>query len=281
MLLLGLHLGGTHSPWHSPTVVCLVTFGLVAGGLFALNEWKLATHPVIPLRLFATRSSAAAYAVCFFHAFAFLGVAYYLPLYFQSVLLASPLLSGVFLLPLIVSSSVSAALTGWYIQWSGKYVPAVLVGAAATTLGIGLLIDLEVDANWAKLATYQLIAGIGFGMNLEGPMLAVQAAVPGRDIGTATATMGFLRILATAVSIVIGGVVFQNEMIAKRDWLEERLGPDTARLLDGARATASVEMVKGLPSEAQRIARQAFYESTRSMWIMVRRVLLDGWKSTR
>lgn len=269
MLLLGLHFGGTHSPWDSATVICLITFGVMTGGLFALNEWKWAAHPVIPLYLFRTTSSIAAYAVCFFHAFAFLGVAYYLPLYFQSVLLATPLLSGVYLLPMIVSSSISAALTGWYIQWSGKYLPAVLIGAAGTTLGIGLLVDLDVNTNWVKLAAYQLVAGIGFGMNLEGPMLAVQAAVPARDIGTATATMGFLRTLATAVSIVIGGVVFQNEMNGKKGRLEEALGRETAELLDGARAAASVEVVKNLPEGAQRIARQAFYEATRSMWTMV------------
>lgn len=274
MLLLGLDFGGTQSPWHSPMVVCLITFGLVFGGLFALNEWKIATHPVIPLHLFRTSSSSAAYAVCFFHAFAFMGVAYYLPLYFQSVLLASPLLSGVYLLPLIVSSSLSAALTGWYIQWSGKYIPAVLVGAAATTFGLGLLIDLELDANWAKLVAYQIIAGTGFGMNLEGPMLAVQAAVPEEDLGTATATMGFLRMMATAISIVIGGVVFQNEMGSKRTWLEQALGPETAKMLDGAHAAASVELVKGLPVAERTIARQAFYEATKSMWILVSSLIL-------
>lgn len=269
MLLIGLHLGGVYDPWNSAIVVCLITFGLLAGGLFALNEWKLAADPVMPLHLFRTASSSAAYAVCFFHAFAFMGVAYYLPLYFQAVLLASPLMSGVYLLPFIVSSSIAAALTGWYIQWSGRYLPAVYLGVVAMTLGIGLLIDIGVDADWVKLSIYQIIGGSGFGMNLEGPLLAVQAAVPARDIGSATAAMSFVRTISTAISIVVGGVVFQNEMNKKRAILEAGLGTEVARLLDGASAAANIEVVKALPDLEQGIARQAFYEATRSMWMMV------------
>ncbi|KFH42466.1 putative transporter-like protein [Hapsidospora chrysogenum ATCC 11550] len=268
MLLIGLHLGGVHDPWHSATVVCLIVFGFVAGGLFVVNEWKLAEYPVIPLHLFRTWSSSAAYSLCFLHAFAFMGVAYYLPLYFQAVLLASPLMSGVYLLPFIVSSSISAALTGVYIQRSGRYLPAVYTGLVAMTLGIGLLANLEVDADWVKMVIYQLIGGAGFGMNLEGPLLAVQADVQVRDVATATAVMGFIRTISTAISIVLGGVVFQNEMGRRKGMLENGLGPDLAQLLDGGSAAANVELVRSLPPGQRVIARRAFYESTRSMWIM-------------
>lgn len=269
MLLLGLHLGGVHDPWHSATVVCLIVFGFLSGGLFVFNEWKMALYPVIPAHLFKNWSSAAAYAVCFFHAFAFMGVAYYLPLYFQAVVQASPLMSGVYLLPFIVSSSVSAALTGVYIQWSGRYMPAVYTGLVGMTLGIGLLINIGVEADWVKLVIYQIIGGAGFGMGLEGPLLAVQTAVPANDVATATATMSFIRTISTAVSIVIGGVVFQNEMGRKKSMLEEKLGPEIGELLDGGSAAANVELVKTLSSEMKAIARQAYFESTRSMWIMV------------
>lgn len=269
MLLIGLHLGGVHNPWHSATVVCLIVFGFLAGGLFVLNEWKLASYPVIPIHLFRNRSSAAAYAVCFFHAFAFMGVAYYLPLYFQSVLQASPLMSGVYLLPFIVSSSISAALTGVYIQWSGRYLPPVYAGAILMTLGIGLLIDISVEANWVKLAIYQIIGGIGFGMNLEGPLLAVQTAVDVKEVATATAAMGFIRTISTAISIVIGGVVFQNEMSNKKEMLEDGLGPKLAEMLSGDSATANVGVLKDLPAAQKSIAKEAFYQSTRSMWITV------------
>ncbi|KAH7247054.1 hypothetical protein NW759_007824 [Fusarium solani] len=268
MLLLGLYLGGVYEPWNSAPVVCLILFGIITAGLFILNEWKLAEYPVIPVHLFKTWSSAAAYAVTFFHAFVFMGVAYYLPLYFQAVLLASPLRSGLYLLPFILSITVTAAATGAYIQLSGKYLPAVHIGLVIMTLGIGLMIGLDLDLNWSKLIPFQIVSGIGVGMNFEGPLLAVQTVVPHKDVAAATTAMSFVRTIATAISVVIGGVLFQNEMKGKKQALVDGLGPQLARFFDGATASASVEIVKTLTPEQQLIVRRAFFYSLDKMWIM-------------
>lgn len=269
MLLLGLYLGGVYEPWNSATVVCLVVFGFITAVLFIWNEWKLAEYPVIPVHLFKAWSSSAAYAVTFFHAFVFLGVAYYLPLYFQAVLLASPLRSGVYLLPFILSISISAAVTGAYIQLSGKYLTAVHIGLGIMTLGMGLMINLDIDLNWPKLVSFQILTGIGVGMNFEGPLLAVQTVVPHKDVAAATTAMSFIRTMATAVSVVIGGVLFQNEMKSENQALVDSLGPELAKLFDGASASASVELVKTLPAEPQLIVRTAFFHSLKKMWMMV------------
>jgi hypothetical protein len=269
MLLLGLHLGGVHSPWNSATVICLVVFGVITGAVFVLNEWKFAVYPIMPIRLFQSVSSSAAYAVCFLQAFSFLGIAYYLPLYFQSVLSATPLMSGVYLVPFFASSAVMAAAAGIFIQFTGKYLPTLWAGLAAMTLGVGLFMNLDVDANWAKVVIYQLIAGAGSGMSIEGPLLAAQAAVSPQDVATATATLGFVRSMSSAISIVVGGVIFQNEMSKKATTLTTELGPEIAQLLSGANAAANVEMVHSLPQDLKTIAVRAFYEATRSMWILV------------
>ncbi|RTE74294.1 hypothetical protein BHE90_011286 [Fusarium euwallaceae] len=268
MLLLGLYLGGVYEPWNSAPVVCLILFGIITAGLFILNEWKLAEYPVIPVHLFKTWSSAAAYAVTFFHAFVFMGVAYYLPLYFQAVLLASPLRSGLYLLPFILSITVTAAATGAYIQLSGKYLAAVHIGLVIMTLGIGLMICLDLDLNWSKLIPFQIVSGIGVGMNFEGPLLAVQTVVPHKDVAAATTAMSFVRTIATAISVVIGGVLFQNEMKGKKQTLVDGLGSQLARFFDGATASASVDLVKTLPPEQQLIVRRAFFYSLDRMWIM-------------
>jgi hypothetical protein len=271
MLLIGLYLGGVYEPWHSATVICLLIFGGVAAALFVANEWKVAAYPVIPPRLFKSWSSSAAYLVCFCHAYAFMGVAYYLPLYCQAVLLASPLDAGIYMLPFILSISVTAALTGLYIQLTGKYLPAVYTGLILMTLGIGLLIDVGLSRSWAKLISFQLIGGIGVGMDFEGPLLAVQAVVASRDVAAATAAMGFVRAMATAVSVVIGGVVFQNVMKAHGSMLQAELGSEIAGRLSGASATASVEFLRTLAPEQQLVARAAYYNSLQRMWIMVSR----------
>lgn len=273
MLLLGLDFGGVTHPWNSATVICLIVFSAVTLGLFMVNEWKLVKYPIIPLALFRDRSGIASFLVCFCHGFIFMGEAYYLPLYFQAVLGASPIMSGVYLLPLVVSISVFGALTGLFIQKTGKYLPAVWLGLILLALGVGLLINLDFTANWGKIIGFQIISGAGVGLNFEGPLLALQAIVGAENTATATASIGFVRSLSTAVSVVIGAVVFQNKMAEQGPKLVAVLGEQLAsRLADGG-ATASIELINSLPTEEKMAAQQAFYQSLQSMWIMVRFII--------
>lgn len=268
MLLLGLELGGVNYPWDSATVLCLIIFGIFVAALFLLNEWKLARYPIMPLRLFRHRSNIAALGTCFCHGFVFIAGSYYLPLYFQAILGATPLLSGVYLLPFVLALSFASGLTGVFIKKTGKYLPAIWFGFFFTTLGFALFIDLDVTASWSKIIIFQIIAGVGVGPNFQSPLLALQSKVHGKDMATATATFGFIRNLSTTISVVIGGVVFQNQMVRKADVLITALGPQLAAVLGGGSAGASVGIVQTLPESQQKVVRQAFFESLRTMWIV-------------
>lgn len=112
MFLLGLGYGGLLYPWDSAALICLIVFGVVTLGIFVLIEWKVAKYPVISPRLFRSTSNLAAFGIAYIHGAVFITDMYYLPLYFQSVLGATPLLSGVYLLPVAVTLCVSSTPTG-------------------------------------------------------------------------------------------------------------------------------------------------------------------------
>lgn len=284
MVLLGLEFGGITYPWGSATVICLIVFGFVVAGLFVLNEWKFARYPVMPLRLFKHPSNIAALGVCFCHGYVFIAGSYYLPLYFQAVLGATPLLSGVYILPFALTLSLASGLTGVFMyvhhvmlslsniltytsRKTGKYLPPIRFGLVVMALGFGLYINLPNSHNWAKIVIYQIIAGIGVGPNFQSPLIALQSLVAQRDIATATATFGFTRNLSTSISVVIGGVIFQNRMQKQYPTLLAALGPEIAGQLSGGSAGANVGIVSALPAGQKEVARQAFYESLRTMWI--------------
>ncbi|KAF7859458.1 uncharacterized protein EAF02_010906 [Botrytis sinoallii] len=268
MVLLGLEFGGVTKPWDSATVICLIIFGIVVAGLFVLNEWKFARYPVMPLRLFKHASNVAALGVCFCHGFVFISASYYLPLYFQAVLGATPLLSGVYLLPFALSLSLTSAITGVFIKKTGKYLPPIYFGLVVMTLGFGLFINLPRKATWSKIIIYQIVAGIGVGPNFQSPLIALQTLVKKADIATATATFGFTRNLSTSISVVVGSVVFQNEMEKRSAELIKALGSSVASELSGGSAGASVDIVKGLPAPGREVARDAYWGSLRIMWII-------------
>jgi hypothetical protein len=278
MILLGLNFGGSTYPWSSPTVLCLLIFGVSIGALFILYETKFITNPILPLHKFTSLSAISSLSLCFTHGIVFIGVAYYLPLYFQTVLGSSPLLSGVYMLPFIITMTLASGFTGLYIMKTGQYVGAVYLGLILTPLGIGLLITLPTTANWTKLIIFQILGAVGLGLNFEGPLLALQAVVGKRDVAMATATFGFVRSMSNAVSIVIGGVMFSNRMVHEGPHLRAVLGDELAGRFAGGDAAANVGLVDELPDEQKVVVRMALYHAIMTMWILVSTyfvVLLD------
>jgi len=268
MLLLGLTLGGVVYPWSSPTVICLIVFGVAVMGLFGLVEARFAKYPVIPPRLFRNPATLASLGCSFCHGFVFISGSYYLPLYFQAVLGANPLLSGAYVLPFTVSLAITSAGSGMFIRKTGKYLPAIVFGFVFMTTGYGLFTDLGATPNWAKIICYQIVAAVGIGPNFQAPLIALQTTVQQRDIASATATFGFIRQISTSISVVIGGVVFQNGMQKQYPDLLASLGPDVANLLSGSNAAASVGLVSQLPGDQGDLARAAYWNSLRTMYIM-------------
>ncbi|KXH50565.1 multidrug resistance protein fnx1 [Colletotrichum nymphaeae SA-01] len=268
MFLFGLEFGGVQYPWSSPTVICLIVFGIVTIGIFAVNEWKYARYPVIPMHLFRSWSNMAAFATAFCHAFAFISGSYWLPLYFQGVQGVSSLLSGVYLLPYVLSLSLMSAVAGVLIRKTGNYVYLIVGGMLVTTVGFGLFHDLPLDRNFTKIILYQIVAGLGIGPNFQSPLIAVQTSVEPRDIAAATSAFGFIRQMGTSISVVIGGVVFNNEMQRQYPRLREELGPELANMLSGSSAASSVGVVADLQGEQGQIARGAYLSSLRTMYIV-------------
>lgn len=267
MFLFGLEFGGISYPWDSATVICLIVFGPVVMVIFALIEWKVAKYPVMPMRLFRNWHNVVIFGVCFCHAFVFISAAYFLPLYFQTVLLATPILSGVYTLPQVLSLSGISASIGIIIRKTGRYKEAIIFGLLLTTLGFGLFIDLKPYASWPRIIIYQLIAGAGIGPNFQAPLVALQANTHPSDMATATATFGFVRQLASSMSVVLGGVVYQNVFAKEIPKLTAIVGPETAATLASSFSGSDKDLLKALPPNQREAVAAAFTKALSRAWI--------------
>lgn len=267
MFLLGLEYGGTTYPWSSVQVICLLVFGVTTLGIFMLIQWKVSRFPIIPLHLFSSRSTIAAFGTGFVHGFLYTSGTYFLPLYFQAVLGSTPLQSGIYLFPTVISVSIVSAAVGIVIRKTGHYLPVLCGGMAMMVLGHGLYIDLPPHANWAKIILYQIVAGIGVGPNFQSPLIALQSHINPSDVASATATLAFCRNLANSIAVVLGGVVFQNQMQSNLADLRPVLSPETFSMLEGKSAGAATELVKALPESERLPVATAYTESLKIMWI--------------
>ena len=208
----------------------------------------------------------------------FITAEYYLPLYFQSVQQAGPLHSGLLILPFCVTEATLGVLTGIFIHRTGRYIELIWAGTLFMTVGFGLLIDLDAYSTLKEIVPFQIIAGIGSGLLFEPPLIALQALVSQDDTATATATLGFVRSIAMSLSIVIGGVVFQNSMSIRGTAIRNSGLPSSiSSQLTGADAAANVMVIATIQNETRkRVVKEAFAWSLRNMWILFTCVSVFG-----
>lgn len=70
---------------------------------------------------------------------------------------------------------------------------------------------------------YLLIPAFGIGVLFQAPLIAVQAAMPLKDMATATATFGLIRTLGGTVGISVGQAILSSVCNPRVQYV--RLGP--------------------------------------------------------
>lgn len=192
-----------------------------------------------------------------------------MPLYFQAVLEASPLRSGLLLLPFIVTGAIAGVIAGVIIHRTGRFREIMWVGTFFLTLGFGLFISFDAYTTTAKAVGFLVIGGFGSGILFEAPLIALQSQVEQQDVASATATLSFIRNIALSISTIIGGTIFQNSMNNRVSFLRDAGLPENLlRQLDGDSAMANVMLPRTFENPAWELAaKEAFSYATRNMWI--------------
>ena len=269
LMLLGLQFGGATAPWSSAKVICLILFGILLFAVFCVTQWKISEYPVIPLRILADRRNLAVLFVCLSHGMAFISTLYFLPVYFQSILGAGPLLSGVWLLPLAISSTLFMFVVGIYIRKKGKYLRIIRAGLACQTLAFGLFINFQPYVSWPRLIVYQTMNGLAIGVNFQTLMVALQSHLAPADLATGTATFGLIRMMGYAIGVVVGQVLFQNQVQGQGSALSEAGIPlELVSAVAHGNIVSLAAEVKKLNAAQQKVLRKALTLSLDRMWIL-------------
>ncbi|KAG0196933.1 hypothetical protein BGX28_009542 [Mortierella sp. GBA30] len=214
MILLGLNWGADAKyAWGSVTILVLLIVGFVIGVLFLLNEWKHAKRPVVPLRLFGTLSMALTYLQVFILGFIFLGLLFFLPLYFQAVNGASATRSGIDLLPYVIVGSLSAVVSGLLMSRFGTYKELIVVGWLVGTVASGLLTTFDEYTSSAKVDGILILQGLSMGLTVNTLLLATHAQLTNKgDIALSTSLWTFLRTFGGVFGIAVGGAFVQSSL---------------------------------------------------------------------
>ncbi|KAI4265234.1 MAG: hypothetical protein LQ337_009000 [Flavoplaca oasis] len=219
--------------------------------------------------MFGTTSLVSTFAVVFAHGACSMAPVFFLPLYFQTVLGATPILSGVWLLALAVSFAISGIVMGIVIQRTGQYLWIIRGSMVLLTLALGLMINFGPEHSWPRIIIFQVLLAAGIDANMQTLVICVQALVPPADIGAATATINFIRSLATGVSVVVVQVTFQGILGPYEDDLLAAGIPEvTTRRLVGGGAIAASGILDSFGPEERAAYAKAVGDSLSKMWIL-------------
>jgi hypothetical protein len=270
LFLVGLASGGNGTwSWTSGVVLGTLIPGALCLVLGVVNELYTKRIPLVPPRLFKTRTTAGVLTSVLIHGIVFVPATFYLPLYFQAVNGSSATLSGVQLLPLSVMTAITATASGFIITKTGDYRWILWICWTILTLGtylsfpsnagMGLLIDLTYPYNVAKSVVFLLITGVGIGGLFQTPLIALQAAMPSRDMAVATGAMILFRLLGSATGIAIGGTILNNQLNTRLSNIPEFAPVNMAGNVQG--------LIDLQPSSLRDQVLTAYALSIRTIWI--------------
>lgn len=197
--------------WASAGSFTCYFLGAVGLALFAWIQHRMGDDALLPLRLFRSPTFSVASGQVTIIGMAMFGGLSVIPLYLQIVKGASPTKSGLLLLPLVGGLMLASLGSGRLIARTGRYKIFPIVGSVLMVIGMGLLITVGADTPLWPTDIYMAIFGIGLGLNMQSLVLAMQNAVPAKDMGVASAASTFFR----SVGGTLGTAIFLSILFSQ------------------------------------------------------------------
>ena len=266
--LMPVSWGGVLSAWSSFRTLVPLILGICGLFLFVLYEIYVAKTPLIPLRIFNSRTAAVSYIGTLVHGMVLWCSLYYLPLYYEAVKAYNLVIVGVALFPETFTVAPTAILVGVAISITGRFRWAIWSGWSLTVLGLGLMYLLGPETSVPAFVFLNIVPGLGLGLLFACMNLAIQAAATEKHAGFAAAVYIFMRSLGQGVGIAVGGVVFQSRFV-----VELRRYPDLARNATALAQDASglVQIIKAMPEGAaeRKAIVNAYADALKVVWAVM------------
>lgn len=267
LLLLGLNSGGNIVPWSHPLVTVSLPLSLVFLLLFIYVEDRVASEPVIPVRLLLNRTVAAACATNWFITMSIFALLYYGPIYFQVVLSLSAQEAGYRLIPQSAGTALGSLGAGLIMRKTGRYwwlnILAQIMSITAAAL---ILATFGKDVQTAPPFIYLFLTGTAYGCTLTVTLLALIASVDHKYQAVATSASYAFRSTGSSIGITIAGTVFSNLL---KLGLSNRFAGYPGAEDEIGRIRDSVDEITRLPKGWHGGVIAAYVDALRGVWVVV------------
>jgi EmrB/QacA subfamily drug resistance transporter len=189
--------------WGSGKSLLCFAIGVLALVMFVRTERAAGDAALLPARLFRVRAFSIGSAQSLIIGIGMFGGLTLLPLYLQLVKGNSPTRAGLLTLPLMVGLMTGSITSGQVTSRTGHYRIFPIVGSAALVAGMLMLWRLSADSTLVYAGLSMTVVGLGIGMNMQTVVLAMQNAVPARDIGVSTSSATFFRQMGGTIGVAV------------------------------------------------------------------------------
>jgi EmrB/QacA subfamily drug resistance transporter len=232
-----------------------LTIGAALFVVFLLVELRLARAPLVPLRIFRSRSVAGANVFMLLLFGAMFGAFYFETLYMQGILGYSALRAGTAFLPQTVMLALAAQVASRLVTRLGSR-PLLVAGTVVSAAGLAWLSQITPQSEFLTdmLGPFLLI-GAGIGLCVTPVTVAGTAGVPPAEAGLASGLLNASRTVgasiglatlatvasARAAALVMGGVATPARTAAAlTSGYALAIGVSAVALLAGGLSTAFV-----------------------------------------
>ncbi|MET8878266.1 MDR family MFS transporter [Nocardia sp. NPDC004604] len=189
--------------WGSGQSILCYVIGVLGVIGFVLVEKTMQDKALIPLRMFANGTFALGVLISFVVGAAMFGGISLLPQYLQVVRGASPTMAGLQMLPMVVGMMTGSIVSGQLISRTGRYRIFPVIGATMLTLGLFLLHFLNADSPLWVAMIFMVCTGFGLGNLMQPLTVALQNALPPKDMGVSTAAATFFRQIGGTLGVAV------------------------------------------------------------------------------
>ena len=166
-------------------------------------QQRFSRAPLVPLRIFRSRSVAGGNAVMFLMFCAMFGSWYFETLYMQRVLGFSPLQAGLAFLPQTLLIAAGAQVTARLVTRLGPRL-LILVGTLVGASGLFWLTRITPTSTFtADLLFPFVLIGLGMGLTVTPVTVAGTAGVPVADAGLASGLLNTSRTVGASIGLAV------------------------------------------------------------------------------
>ncbi|OKL56462.1 hypothetical protein UA08_08136 [Talaromyces atroroseus] len=252
---------GSNVSWNIPITYVSLTVSVVFFIAFILVEKFVATEPFAPGHLIFDRNLFACYTCNFFGFGAFMGILFFIPLYFQAVDGVPASIAGFRLIPQIILGVSGSLSAGYVMKRTGKYYGITVFGYSLLLCGsiVLFLFSGAIADDYRFLILGAMIAAFGNGIGNTTTLIGLISNTSPEDQAVVTACSYLFRSLGSVLGLSLAATVEQHFL---RDRLETALhgSADIDHIVQGVRQ--SLGYIDTLPSDLQVIVRKAYGWST-------------------